>query len=124
MDGIYPVYDGKRKVGDICLETKGLYCHYRCVCVIPKDRIYRVMAFVGDTRINLGVCIPKAEQWESCGKFPARLIASEKPRFQVVCGENSGQFCPLDPLLPFEQIDRLNTCTFTIQDGKAGLIVG
>lgn len=123
MDGTYPVYDGNRKAGDICLETKGLYCYYRCVCIMPKDRIYRVKALVGGNWINLGVCIPRGEHWECSGKFPGRLIASGELRFQVVCGEDSSQFYPLDPHLPFEQIARLDGCVFSIQDQKAGLIM-
>lgn len=121
MDGTYQVHFMDRVVGSISLETKGLYCHYHCACKLAKDQIYRVVAFTNDKQINMGVCVPKGECWETKGRFPIRLISSPELHFEIVCDENKGEVCPLDPQLPFEHIANLDSCVFVTVDHKPGL---
>ncbi len=119
----YPVDHKGKNVGHLNIDEEGLYYRYSGHFHLKEDGVFRVFGLMPSTRINLGVCTPLEGQWHIHGKIPRKKLNLNVVRFIVNSTNNCGQFIALNEKDPFEHLERLALCRFTLNGDCSGLII-
>ena len=124
MNREYIVYDGQLPVGEVKIEKDKLYYRVCCKCRLPKDKIYRLIVCSGNSHYNLGVCVPKGDNFEVKTKIPVSRLSESELRFytEVNCNSYEKVTCQVLENEPFEQIDMLRR-SFFAKEGEKSIIV-
>ena len=76
-------YEGA-PVGAARMETLGLYYVFSCRCRLPEEGLYRIHAVNGETREDLGICIPVDGAFGMDKKIPQKRIGEGMLTFELV----------------------------------------
>lgn len=103
------LYMGKTCVGHMRFWRQGLYYVFCCRCALPGDMPWRVEAFCGQKREDLGVLVPMEEGFGLDTRRPVKRLGEGKLEFRLLPGrEQPGtRFAPIYPEEPFAYLARL-----------------
>ena len=76
-------YDGA-PVGTARMEKQGLYYLFSCRCRLPDDGLYRIHVRCGETREDLGICVPFADAFGMDKKIAAKRLGVGTPVFELL----------------------------------------
>lgn len=77
MNTEHSVYLNNMPVGSVVLKKVGAYYSYQCICSLTGKEIYRIWLVNRNVQINLGVCAPMGNIYETHGKFPVKQLGEE-----------------------------------------------
>ena len=96
MAETYEVIYQNESVGTAQLERKGLYCCFSCRCRLPDKGMYRIHVICGETREDLGICIPMDGMFGTEKRIPSKRLGEETPAFELV----DKDWVPSTPAMP------------------------
>ena len=142
-------YQGKT-VGAVRAEKQGLYYCFHCRCTMPDDGMYRIHALTGDTREDLGICIPVEGKFGMDKKVPMKRLGEGALTFElvpkdwvpekdaaepelpaeeetvtepVIAEEPEESFLPVSEEAPFEHLDKLENARMEVRDDQVGIVI-
>ena len=143
-------YEGA-PVGAARMEKLGLYYVFSCRCRLPKEGLYRIHAISGDTREDLGICIPMDGAFGMDKKIPTKRLGDGRLTFELVpkdwkpweivpesepvpqmeeTEEETVQnesdeevFVPVSEEEPFEHLDKLEDARMEMRDDQVGIVI-
>lgn len=124
MDGEYKIFLNNQPVGKADIKHDGLYCYYKCTCKFPDSEMFRIIAKAENEKINLGICIPKGDIWETRGRIPSKQL--QVSNFRLIaesCSKDSGTFIPISTNEVFAYLDELDKCEFAVKNGQPGVVL-
>ena len=84
MAETYDITHESAPVGTARMEKQGLYYVFSCRCRLPKEGLYRIHAVNGETREDLGICIPMDGVFGMDKKVPQKRIGEGILTFELV----------------------------------------
>ena len=123
MKKVYPVYYHENSVGNAEVEKCGMYYLLRCHCNLAGDKPYRIVVGCKDKEVDLGICIPDDTGFYLQKQIPIKNIGEEPILFNVVRRDHEEAWYPITQGQPFMQLSILQNATYSIQNGKPGLLV-
>ena len=125
MDGLYDIYRGHEKIGKAEVKREGLYYHFRCVCNLTGEVMYRVTVSCDENTENLGIPIPTGDSFYLDKKLPASHFVGTEPVFRAIPKhpQVSNIWMPITPEKPFEYIDRLENAVAEQRNGELGILI-
>ena len=123
MEGTYPIYLGKEKVGQVSVERQGLYYCFRCRCRLHSEVMCRVTVSCGGGHDNLGILVPVGKEYVLCKKLPAKQLRPGIPEFWITVKHPQRQEIYVDiyPEEPFQYIAKLERAYLDKRRGKSGI---
>lgn len=119
----YPVRFGEESVGKVQVSRQGLYYHVVCRCALTGNTMYRLEAFSGEKRVDLGILVPMDFGFGLQTKFPVSRLGEGALQFCIRLKHETApgrHFVPIIPEEPFSYLERLKDAFLDIQDGKKG----
>lgn len=148
MAETYEIKYGDASAGTAQMEKQGLYCSFSCRCRLPDDGLYRIHVISGDSREDLGICVPMDGAFGMDKRIPAKRLGEGEMRFELVSKDWKPQaavtpqpaepaveeeistpepveetFVPVSEEEPFEHLDKLENAMLAEQDGQIGIII-
>ena len=125
MDCKYSVTCRGQHVGIVYVQKEGLYYHFSCCCSISKDNMYRLIVDYGNTKENLGILVPKGNNFVLEKKIPAKRISVRNMVFELIPKHalHTGTFVPISPVEPFSYISSLKKSFLCIQNESLGIVL-
>ena len=84
MAETYDITHEGAPVGSAQMEKQGLYYVFSCRCRLPEEGLYRIHAVNGETREDLGICIPVDGVFGMDKKVPQKRIGEGMLTFELV----------------------------------------
>ena len=109
-------------MGAANIKKEGLYYIIFCECTLPGEGIYRIIVSDGDTKRNLGICVPTGNRFTLCARVPSKGLREEKLSFTLVPKEMRSS-CPVQTGMPFEPLDQLDSARMEVSGGEASIIL-
>ncbi len=108
---------------EVCIE--GLYYKISCRCQLPAQAMYRIYMVSEDVKIDLGVCIPKDNQFILTKRIPIKQIGKSVFTFYVYEKKyNQEDFAmPLANDKTFPYIDQLERAYLEIRNKQPYIII-
>lgn len=120
----YPIKFENREAGEVQVEKRGLYYYFSCHCELPDRRIYRVILSIGNTRQNLGICVPCEDRFTLFKRMPVKRIAGEDWVFTLHPDDTlQGSKHPVSEKSPFAMLDKLNEARLFIENGNPVIVI-
>ena len=111
----FPIYSGTSTVGEVQVETRGLYYHFSCKCTPPNSSIYRLILVCEEIENNLGICVPNGECFTLSKKVPIKNIKTGEWKFYLQSKENILKI-PVTENDPFPMLDKLESSTLLVEN--------
>ena len=113
---MYDVILNGNRVGNIAIESIGLYYKFFCECTLPDNKIYRLFSVDKDTFVKLGICVPEG------GKFVlntriSQKVFSEKPTIFLLMS-NVDKVIYIKNGKPFDYLDKLDIARLKKSNGQ------
>ena len=142
-------YDGE-PVGAARMEKMGLYYVFSCRCRLPEEGLYRIHAINGETREDLGICVPIGSAFGMDKKIPAKRLGEGDLTFELLPKDWKPQpvmtepepaetepqpnpmeeeieqeelFIPVSDEEPFDYLDKLEDARMEVRDDVTGIVV-
>lgn len=124
METIFDIYRGSEKIGKAEVCRQGLYYRFRCFCNLTGDVIYRLVASVGTSAVNLGIPVPEGDGFRLETKVAVNKFGNESFFIRAVPGNLNQQriFAPVHPDEPFKYIKQLENARMERRDGLVGVV--
>ena len=112
-------------VGIVAVTEEGLYLRFQCRCAVPEHPIYRLYAYCGDQRYDLGVLIPDGGFFIIDKKIPKKIFASNDFRFLILPKtENlNNDIEIIEPEQPCNSLQYLYRAHLKIEGGKYYIVL-
>lgn len=125
MVGTYEIRLGASPVGKATVEKQGLYYRFSCRCHISGEGMRRIVVTCGETREDLGICVPMEGAFGLEKKIPCKRIGEGTPEFCLLpkYPEAQGKFIPVYPEEPFAYMSKLKGAFLEIQNGRMGIVI-
>ena len=120
----YEVTLDGRPVGKAQLTRQGLYYHVICRCALSGKEMYRLEAFCGEKRMDLGILIPKDSSFGLDMRFPVSRLGEGEFAFRLRGKDEpkeSRRFVPVKPEEPFSYLASLKDSFLEIRDAQIGV---
>ena len=114
-----------KPVGYASVNKEGLYYRFHCSCKLQGEEFYRIHVTDGQNRKDLGICVPKGDEFTLSARVPVKQLNGKCLQFTVVqhAHNNTMNCVPVSRESPFPYIDRLNTARFQIINGQALIVI-
>ena len=84
MAETYDITHEGAPVGTARMEKQGLYYVFSCRCRLPEEGLYRIHAINGETREDLGICVPIGSAFGMDKKIPAKRLGEGNLTFELL----------------------------------------
>ena len=120
----YKVFLRDKVIGIASVETENLYTHFICKCSFPDAGIYRILAEFETFQIDLGICVPNGDCFVTRANVPTKRLRKQTPSFVAIPAQQTDfRFVEIEPQNAFLHLSDLASATFSVQDGKKGLLI-
>ena len=125
MADTYEILYGQQPVGTVRMEKQGLYYRICCRCKVSGEGMRRIVVTCGNTREDLGICVPTDEGFGLDRKIPCKRFGEGSPEFTLLpkYPDAVGKFVPVYPDEPFAYMTRLKDAYLQIRDGQPGVVI-
>ena len=125
MIGSYEIMQGADKVGIAVVKKEGFYYRFSCRCRYGGEPMRRILVFVGDQQMDLGVCVPLDGQFGLEKRIPCKQLAEGAPEFRLLpkYQRTDRRFVPVYPEEPFAYMAKLKDAFLEIRDGQMGVLI-
>ena len=118
----YPIYLTEKKVGEACLEKKGMFWHITLRCSVTGEQPFRILVESGTQQTDLGIYPSDAvcgevERWVSVKTLPIGGLS-----FQLV-PQKTGQRILVLEKKPFSALDKLSSGRFQTVAGQPEIFI-
>lgn len=96
MAETYDITHEGAPVGSAQMEKQGLYYVFSCRCRLPDKGMYRIHVICGETREDLGICIPIDGMFGTEKRIPSKRLGEKTPAFELVAKD----WVPPTPAMP------------------------
>ena len=114
-----------KPIGTAKIKKEGLYYNFRCKCRLSGQVICRLVAYCGENRQNLGICVPMDGEFGVQTRIPVKrlgegtLVVRAEPNHGTV----SERFVPIRAEEPFAYIDKLQNAFFAYRNKQPGVVL-
>lgn len=115
----------EKNVGKAEVFQQGLYYRIACRLNLSRDAIYRVSAFDGNKKQDLGVCVPEKDCFCLNKRIPIKqLTLCDDLKFYVENNKDKPQkhSYPVSSDKPFVELSNLMNAYFEMQEGTGYII--
>lgn len=121
----YSIFSGEEEIGKVSVQRQGLYYGIRCRCTLTGAIRYKLIASVGESTVDLGLCVPMGDRFGVDTKIPIKRLGEGTLSFRLQPRHNrpQGKFVPVSPEEPFHYIRQLQTAHLARQEGVVGIII-
>lgn len=124
MEGVYDILLGGKTVGQAVMVRQGLYWYFDCRCSLSGEVVFRVTVSCGGKTENLGIPVPKGQDFALRTKLPVKRLGQGTPIFQLepkhaALPEN---WIPVRADEPFAYLTRLQDAFLQMREGKTGIV--
>lgn len=125
MIGTYEICRGTEVVGTARVDKQGLYYRFSCRCHISGQGMRRIVVTCGETREDLGICVPVDGVFGLEKKIPCKRLGEGIPEFSLLpkYPGTQGKFVPVYPDEPFAYMTRLKDAYLEVRDGQPGIVI-
>ncbi len=125
MDRTYTVYFGGESVGQVEVQTKGLYYEIICVCERLECSMYYLHLCWDGGSERLGLLVPEGNGLSLRTKLPVKRVGQGRVQFKLLPKheKTQGQFVPVFPEEPFAYLQRLEGAYLSVCQGQRGVIL-
>lgn len=125
MTGSYEIKNQGKTVGRVEVTKQGLYYHISCRCDPPGGGMQRLILRTGESRTDLGICVPENGSFVVRKRIPCKTVTGENPTF-ILESQNRrqmGRFVIPDPDMPFPELSNLSGAILERREGKLGILI-
>ena len=115
---MYLILEDGKIIGSAYVEHRGLYWHIACVCKPQIPGRYHIYIDTKDQSLDLGLCVPKDENFVLRTSIPAKSIPHGELCFLLKKKNNASNLIPLREHNPFTSLSKLKTARLLRQNGQ------
>ncbi len=109
-------------VGKVLRSREGLYYIIKCEISLTKPGTYRLWAQTGESRIDLGICVPYGSFFGLTARVPVKKIDPGALTFFLTENRKT-RYLEVSDDQPFSDIQQLEKGKFCIKEGKPGIVL-
>lgn len=123
MQQEYFIFSGEEKIGIVLVQQQGLYYRIRCRCDLTGTVRYKLIAGCGNNSVDLGLCVPKDNQFGVDTAIPIKRLGQGEMRFRLAPKHSraEGNFLAVSADEPFGYIRQLQKAHLFHRDGNVGI---
>ena len=115
----FPIFSEEKEVGEVYVQTRGLYYQFSCVCTPPNSSIHRIILACDETENNLGICVPNGECFTLTKQVPIKNIKEGEWTFYLRAKDKENNLkVPVTENNPFHMLDKLEMSNLLIENGE------
>ena len=125
MDKVYDIMLGDEPVGCAQVKREGLYYSFCCSCKLSGDVLCKIVVICGERTEDLGICVPKGNEFGLEKKVPVKRLGDGALHFIVAPkhGEIKGKFIPIHADEPFAYIGNLQKAHLEMRGTQIGAVL-
>jgi hypothetical protein len=110
---IYSVAMNGQDIGTVSMVRKGLYVEIECACSYPQREFQRLYMVFDDKKLDLGILIPKGEEYVIRKKIPVKYLGNGSVSFRIEPAAGcKNELVELFPDKPFPYVHRVTEGIF------------
>jgi hypothetical protein len=119
----YFIFSGEEKIGAVVVQQQGLYYRISCRCNLTGSVRYKLLASCGNLSADLGLCIPKDNQFGVDTAIPVKRLGHGELSFRLVPKHSrvEGDFVTVSADEPFGYIQQLQKAHLVHREGVVGI---
>jgi len=125
METKYDILLADQVIGTAIVKKEGLYYNFFCKCRLSGEVICKLVAYCGDKRQSLGVCVPMNGEFGLVKRLPVKRLGEGELviRAEPNRPKSADVFVPIRADEPFAYIDRLEKSYLVYRNNRCGVMV-
>lgn len=118
---MFEIVCNEKIVGTAEVEKEGLYYRIYCECTPPNKEIHRILVSDGQSKQDLGICVPVGSNFTLTTRIPAKYLNGENLHFFLI--QQNAEAIPVETDMEFQDLDKLETACLQITNGQVEVII-